>query len=326
MSRAVTYRPLGGSRRGLAGISRVYLADDHLLAVDTLFARERYRRVAFRDIQAIRVRDTRWSAMVTGALVVALLLFSLVTALLSDIGRIVAAVPTAIMAVLLVVHLALGPSCSVSIRTPVQWLPLPSLSRWRRADRALAVLRGLIVAAQGRLAPATLTEHWEAIEALPPAPSGRATSGVELRREPRPRESGRWHAGLAALLLVDAVLSLLRWRELGGSAIGLWAIGAGLVALGLALVATIHQSRRTTAQGLAIWGWVCLGYLFFMLSMRTGFALPVFFDETEKEVATSLSAFLDLARMVFSALLALAWVAVVPRRELAPVGARHPGP
>ena len=50
--------------------------------------------------------------------------------------------------VVLVTHLAFGPTCSVTIRTAVQTERLPSLGRLRIARRVLARVRPLITAAQ----------------------------------------------------------------------------------------------------------------------------------------------------------------------------------
>ena len=53
------YRKLPGRGLGWAGISRVWLADDHILEVSSLLFTERYRRFILKDISAHIVRRTK---------------------------------------------------------------------------------------------------------------------------------------------------------------------------------------------------------------------------------------------------------------------------
>ncbi len=54
-----TYRKLPGRGLGWAGLARVWLAEDHLLEVNSLLFSERYRRFFLKDIAAIVVRRTK---------------------------------------------------------------------------------------------------------------------------------------------------------------------------------------------------------------------------------------------------------------------------
>jgi hypothetical protein len=145
-------------RSGLAVIiswrSSLWLANDHLLCVDTNGYSENYKRFYFRDIQALSFRKTNRALIWT--IVLSLLVgLSILIAIMSNIPgmNIVFSVIAGMFGLLLALHLVAGPSCVCHIRTAVQTEELPSLNRVRRARKVLNRLRPFIESAQGALPP-----------------------------------------------------------------------------------------------------------------------------------------------------------------------------
>jgi hypothetical protein len=136
----------------------LWLGKDHLLHVINRGYTEDYRRFYYRDIQAILIRKT-----VSGTILK--IIFGAIAGinlLLLALGRFVwswervALVPLAISScfwgLLFLADLAAGPTCICHLRTAVQFEPLPSLFRLRKARRAIALLSSRVENAQGSLA------------------------------------------------------------------------------------------------------------------------------------------------------------------------------
>jgi hypothetical protein len=160
------YKRLPGKGRNVAGVSRLYTADDHLLLVHSTRLTEDYRRFYFQDIQAITARRSApfhygWTAaLVLLALVAGVITRELFWGL--GIG--------AAGALLLWWR---GPTSVVEIQTAVTLERLPSLHRWRTAVRALSILGDRIEAVQGRVewAPDVVPDpDAPAVRPLPPVP------------------------------------------------------------------------------------------------------------------------------------------------------------
>jgi len=159
------YRRLGVRGRTAAGRSSYWLGEDHLLVVQTEHFAESYKRFFFRDIQAVLIRRTRaweWGmALGLGAVgllaLVALLQVNQLSespgggpmAVMMTFGLLALSLLAAVM-----VHGVMGPSCVVSIHTGVQSRQLSGVSRWRQAERVVAMLEPEIQAAQ-QSTPAT---------------------------------------------------------------------------------------------------------------------------------------------------------------------------
>lgn len=164
------YRRLTANRaRGqfaivFANRSCLWLADDHLLQVETNGFTEFYKRFYFRDIQTITFQQTnryRWLTGITGGITLLFLLLTIValpkvapTQWAADEigGGLVLGVITTIAGALMAVNLFRGPTCRCFLRTAVQIEELSSLSRVRRTRKILNQIRPLITAAQGQLA------------------------------------------------------------------------------------------------------------------------------------------------------------------------------
>jgi hypothetical protein len=170
------------SEFALAFVSRssLWLGKDHLLCVATSGYTETYKRFYFRDIQTISLQRTErhlWWSAVFGFL--AFIFFVFAVASVPKIapaqwtggqmaGGIFLGSVTGLFILLLVINLFYGPACKCFLRTAVQIEELPSLNRLRRAHKALARLRPLIVAAQGELTPEEISSRIRATAGTPP--------------------------------------------------------------------------------------------------------------------------------------------------------------
>jgi hypothetical protein len=142
-----TYRRLPGAKRGPLRKATLWLAGDHLLAVDSRRFSETYKRYYFKDIQAIMVRQKSSAESQTidlGAMIILGILALVAWRLESRFAAGVAGL------VLLgyVIHKSLGPQCVCHLITAVSRDKLPSLNRTRTAARALGIIQPLVEQAQ----------------------------------------------------------------------------------------------------------------------------------------------------------------------------------
>ena len=132
--------------------AELWLGPDHLLLVEWDGSREYYRRLYYRDIQAVVVRRTsEWVAIsvVLGAL--AIFFAALAASLAPAPSLYLPLVLAAVCALIMAVYLAGGPTCNCHLRTAVQTVDLVSLRRLRHARKMLDLLRPEIEEAQGRI-------------------------------------------------------------------------------------------------------------------------------------------------------------------------------
>ncbi len=137
----MTYRRLPGKRRKLGGNSTLWVSEDHLLLVKSTRFAEQYRRFYFRDIQAILIREKRYSP--TRNAVDVILWLGVVWIYLAH-----APVTALFGAALLLYKRFSGPYCVCQIQTAVQTETLPSLYRLSVARQVIDQLSPLIEAAQ----------------------------------------------------------------------------------------------------------------------------------------------------------------------------------
>lgn len=134
-----------------------YLGRHALLAVRGLIA-QRYRRFAYTDIEALVIRPTSTSTVLTVVFSCGLSI-GVLMALLGSSGTVATGAVLAVGAVLcLVVNLALGRTCEASLQTRVQRYRLGNVNRLGRAEKLRGVLWERVTAAQGPLTAETLRE------------------------------------------------------------------------------------------------------------------------------------------------------------------------
>ena len=154
------YKKLPGKGTNFIERITLYLAPDHLLYVSGTGFSESYRRFYFRDIHAVTVRKTV-NGLLSNVLCGTLLFFCLVGALSTGgaVDWIGWGIPASLCATVLLINVLRGPTCVCDIHTAVQSRRLYSVNRLRRAARFLGVLRPLLLAAQGQVAPDELRQR-----------------------------------------------------------------------------------------------------------------------------------------------------------------------
>jgi hypothetical protein len=183
----------------------LWLAEDHVLSVQSNRLSEDYRRYYYRDIQAfVMQRASGISPWVfgAGALTAAFLLpglfFDYQNPFLWTCGGIFLAVTLYLI--------ASGPACACYIQTAVSRDRLRSLHSIRVAEKALAIIQERVEQLQGPLR----VEMASLPPALPSASSGApAPPPLPTLRAP---DSGWLHAAFFSLLLVEAATALLTAR------------------------------------------------------------------------------------------------------------------
>ena len=114
----------------------LYFGDDHLLIASGTF-RERYRRMYYRDIEALSIASSKKFLAVLISLVTAMGLFAwLAWANRHGLGSFpwLLITPMGILFALLILHIVRGPTVHCVLRTGVQTLRLTSLNRRKRAE------------------------------------------------------------------------------------------------------------------------------------------------------------------------------------------------
>jgi hypothetical protein len=144
-----------------AGKQSLWLGDDHLLSVASTGYTEQYRRFFLRDITAIVVERTkRWVMwnIVLGIIIVSMGSVSAIALAgggqaSGDAAIVFLVVFIAPSLVMLVVNMVRGPTCTVRIQTHVQASEIGAVGRLRAAEKLLAELAPLILAAQPTTPP-----------------------------------------------------------------------------------------------------------------------------------------------------------------------------
>jgi hypothetical protein len=186
-NKAKEYRRLPGRgirRQGFLSVTvsarrtRLWLGPDHLLAVDSQWYSEDYRRFYFRDIQAIIIRKTINGKAINLAMGLAGALTTLGATVTTDGIRIFWGILAGLFLLFLSLNFLAGPTCNCRMQTAVQTEDLPSLGRLRRARKVLRRLRPLIVEAQGELKPEDISSLMAQPESpsAPDAPTASTTS------------------------------------------------------------------------------------------------------------------------------------------------------
>ena len=137
------------------GPSSLWFADDHMLVVEPTTRQmpydENYRRIMFRDIQAIAIQPTSKFAGVNiiVGIVLGILLLLLMISFDSESTLVAAFMIGLPLLILLTVNLVKGPSCKVHLQTAVLLLELEMFSRRRSANRVIQQILGRANQTQG---------------------------------------------------------------------------------------------------------------------------------------------------------------------------------
>ena len=152
------YRRLPGRMPSLRlrvnGTSVLWLGDDHLLQVDTVYYTESYKRISFVDIQALLLRETPRGLVYSIILGVVAVGFGLAGWGMDDrIARNIFWGIGGVWVLLLIVNLGRGRTCRVHLQTAAGPHPLRSLNRVRPARKALRRITEKVETVQGALSP-----------------------------------------------------------------------------------------------------------------------------------------------------------------------------
>ncbi len=149
------YTPLPGLGTGRGSFQvglrhRLYQATDHLLLVQSTGYTEEYRRIFYRDIRYVVIRRNQ-RYLWTSALMAAILLIIFSLRLLSApwLGLALFGVP---FALILIVNLIRGPSCSCYLATQVQTIAVPTPQRLRKVPLLLDFLKTKVPSPPGETA------------------------------------------------------------------------------------------------------------------------------------------------------------------------------
>ncbi len=244
------------------GRNYLYLGPDHVLMVTNAWFGEDYKRFYYRDIQAIVVQKNGAAGilnLVLGGLL-AFLVFLAVLGLGSwqwdEVGFVITGIIFGIVLLLLLVNIAMGPTCICKLQTAVHAERLPSLGRLRRTRRAVQRIQMKVEEVQGRLEREVVEAHRDAIYSTTsvsaPVRGWKAVGPVR-------HEEARAHEALSYIVLVSGLVSLLKllfptWETTGVSVI--------LVLIGLAsvVVGIVRQNHSDLPRNLHTFLWSILIY------------------------------------------------------------------
>lgn len=250
------YRKLPGRSSGLVERRFLYLADDHVLSVETAGYTEHYRRFDLADIQAVTARVTAAHGVYLSVFCIGLI-FCLVPVVFVDsltarVFLVLGAIGTGLG---LLANLIRGPTCETTLYTSVSRKRLHSLGRIRTFRRVMSILAPLIDERQGRLDPALLRE----IPAPPPDESAAAIPApVPPPIAGRPR--GGAVLGLSLGLLSDAAASGLM-LAFDAPALSVLKFAAMLLMTIMIVVGFAGVPDRPACRGLRMMVWTGLGYV-----------------------------------------------------------------
>ncbi|SHJ23692.1 hypothetical protein SAMN02745216_01272 [Desulfatibacillum alkenivorans DSM 16219] len=262
------FKKMPGGGRNIFAPSYLWMANDHLLCVNTtLFYEESYRRFFFRDIQAIFIQNTvaGYAWMASYSLLVLLFGWWTVSGGVETAGFIV---PLAVFSFLLARSIFSKGSCKFWIQTDSGVELLKSVNSRRRAKKILAQLRPLIEQAQGgNFAPETLgdasgrptIDHGGLFEADRKAQNKTPGKGAPAPTQQTAPPRRQFHKPLYALFIISAGMTGLEFlfssllMEFCGGLIFL-AIGA------LVIMALVRQGGGAVSSGLRTLTWISGGF------------------------------------------------------------------
>lgn len=319
-----------GEYRWLAGRGRyggsLWLGGDHLLVIEdsgfVLPFRETYRRIDYKNIQAISYAPTKTGLALTIFMTVLLAFLAWgILANMSDLPG--AAIFFGILAVPIVIaliaHLARGATCACQLQTAVQVLKLRPINRIRIARRALAEIEPLCRAHQSGLALEPPTSHALAEAATPPGTSQQAASTISPPNPP-PQIAFKppWPGSpfVTTSLAITALSGAVGAGELFVKGMSYYLLNVTLsvasIVLIIASAARITRFRAPPALKWSIWGNIALciigllvGYGMMMVSLIQSIA-----KAGRGSTPTQLSIWSEMANADMSTYGSFGWVLV----------------
>ena len=207
------YTRILGKRIGLYRRSTLWMGGDHLLAVESSGYTEQYRRLYFKDIQAVIIRETSRKRDL-GILFASLAFLSALPALIQLDAL---ASPLSFMGVLastgflvmLLLNLYRGPTCTCCVQMPLAAHELPTLKRRRNVEAFLTLLKAQVEKLQGRLSREELSAGLYRLALSTQQPSPLASLSTRTAPVPSRELSSRIHSFAFGCLILDAALAWL---------------------------------------------------------------------------------------------------------------------
>ena len=265
--------PGSGFLTGRTTSSRLWLARDHLLDIETAGFSESYKRFYYRDIQALVIRKSErrlhWNIGLLCCFAFFVLIGSLGFSTAGNmVGHIICLSIGGLAALGMLINGLLGPTCEVHLKTRVQLEALPSLKRMRTVKKTLQLLKPRILEGQGSLPVEGVQAQLDqaAHQATQPHPPlGAAAAAREILKP----YTSRAHRVLFILLMADGLLNLVHIFDhssvilLLGLLTSLSAFGAVIVAIVKQYQTDLSQNIRSIAWGAAIYLSICffVGYI-----------------------------------------------------------------
>jgi hypothetical protein len=258
-----TYRKLPGRPIISYGAGSLWRGPDHLLFVESLLFKERYKRFHYNDIQFLLLKRNNihlvWT-LVWGGLA---LLFGIVAAAVSG-APVVSGTLLAISLGALATNLFLGPCCTVYLQTAVQVQKLANLRRVRTANKVMTQIKALAEAHQGPWQGSQNTGAQTTLFKTPPAASPdmpvASVSEESPALEPKAPYKPLLHQILFCLLIVMGVI--------GAAQVFLKSLPIGLVeallqgtAQILVIVALVLWHRHLKGTLIAKFNWLALVFI-----------------------------------------------------------------
>ncbi len=234
---ATAYKKFSGKKRNFIGTDRIWIGPDHLLIVESTGISERYKRFFFKDIQAIRLIQTK-NTIARFIFIAALFLvvgFLGVWAWHSSAQELAFFPAIAFLALLyyLIRMFIKGPYCECWIYSSVQKEKIKPVTTLKTGKKLLDLLIPEIDALQGTL-PAEII-HKERVTAKPSAIL------KHVVQKPLKKISTVWHRMSFLLLMVHGIFLTLT-IGFHPPVMLITTSVLGLVALMLGIIAVVKQS------------------------------------------------------------------------------------
>jgi hypothetical protein len=235
---------------------QLWLGDDHLLHIYNERYSESYKRFYFKDIQAFVITQNSRRMILSyvhGAFMLLLLALCLAGLTLwkwEPVGYIICGIIAVPFLISFIVNFLLGPTCTCGLQTSVQRESLPSIKRFRGAQKILNTLRPLIESVQGQLPSEELQSHVENL---------RPTATTLPPVKPLKHEDGKYHAFVFYSLFVNGAVNALD-IFVDHILATLLCTFTGLTCVVLLIIALIRQHGTNIPQGVRVVLWSVLGY------------------------------------------------------------------
>ncbi len=258
----MAYIRLPGKKKGFYRKCTLWLGEDHILAVDSNYYTENYKRFYFKDFQGLIVRETkRFSKLrlytsISVLLALALLLFAIFN---QHIGSAVfSGIALAGLTISLGIHLKRGPTCVCHLMMPLAVHELPSICRLKYARQVLERILPLVQRVQGPISADEIKSKLEG--AVPSSHINLPTSGNKPRPGNLKEYSCFFHKLLFGTLLLDAAATLAQFYSIHWT-IKTFNLIAGSAVFILSIATLVRQSGRSVPRMIKGLSWSVLAML-----------------------------------------------------------------